>query len=1345
MSIDIGTFLVEAQEVHVKKRAWMETKRFVLGTQENLAQIVDECIASKRFGIDLETTGLDNRVFNGSTRDHIAGVCLSPDGIVGYYIPLNHQSEERDGNREPLACNIPRTVFDREFLRLIEAVDAGQSAAVFHNAKFDQEFLQFNGGPAYGEWEKPLTWDDTLIMGALRNSRSRSLGLKDMVKTPPEAGAEASTGGPGLGLEMIDLHELWGHESAKKRFPYDFSTLDPNDEACLWYAASDAICTLLLYNLLAETPGLLQPDNWGFDQNSIYKFEKGCLLATRWMERNRIYVHQPTVLELIRLGQTEWMDAINTVYTEASALLKRDVMPAYYKYLRDHFVADPACHECSGETPDCSHCGDKGYDPSNLIESQVNSALAAVKHNRDYEDPRGVHKEGALEWPMIYDVNAPMQLGRMFEEMKVPGLRRTEKSGQIKTSKDEIERVVEEAGRTFPFMGKIRRFREVSKALSSNLYAMLRDVDPDDHTMKIGFRQNKVDTGRFSTPAKDAAKANIAGMPSINFQAIPRYDPSGKSRPVCMGRLRECIRARRPGRKIVAVDYSGEELRLITNLSLEPKWLKEFFHCAECDRMFPQGDGKSTPEAPPPFCPNCGSDKIGDIHTLTALGVYGSDARNKSDWKELRGHAKCVHPDTLIRTDAGIHRIGLLPSQDDRFLSLTDRKVWVRESRWEPLLETYGGMQKPLHHIITRRGVLTCSEEHRIALADGTLCSVDTGLSKGMLLPEPSAGIDFVDAPWPVLRHKVFQGVPVIEIPTNADLAYLTGAILGDGTKSVSSCAITHGPVGKTDQLGVPYAEWQRILMASCVAAGFEPVPRAKSVYLGSRHVIRYLAALQVYTLPEETWGTRRLRIPDWIWSAGPQALFPFLGGLFDTDGCVSAKDKNLAITTKDPVFAGHIATALQALGMTVSFDVSWNKTYERWYYRIKLFREDSVVFAPHMKHPGKVRRLLAEGRVSKPWCGKRKSNEVLLVLDAGTQPCMDLHVGSEDHLYWANGFLSHNSLNFAMSYGGASSAAQRAVGCTKQEGARIKHQFDGTYLTLARWWKQQHALGKERGYVMTPFKRKYPVPDITSSDGFFRSKAERNSVNGPIQGAGADVCKIAMALVYKECRKRNWLDRVQMIATMHDELVFEIDEEILEEALLVIVPIMCRNPAILAQCWPVPLTCDVEFGDDWSVPYHLAKCQYKQNKDKDGNKIGFPPEIAHLFPNGGFPPGEQTVEKDPQDSTPAPSVAPVPAATPTDAPPIPPAYTPPVLEPPKLSKGDYYDFRLSVPLTLDVALRLAEVIHKTRGQGSRILRLFSASGESLDSWLDHVTNGEPLTVSDVMFHVLAVDRGLCL
>ena len=193
--IDFADFLIDQQHPSAEKRPWMDEKQFILVTPTNLDECIDVCIESGRYALDLETTGLDNRVANGRTVDTIAGACLSPDGVRGYYIPIAHVIVDRGGNRTPRPCNIPRSMLDKAFRRLIDATEAGKTVAVFHNGKFDQEFLQFHGGVPWGEWDRPSVWDDTMILAYLGNSRKRDKRLKSLSKEL-------------LGIEQVELKEL---------------------------------------------------------------------------------------------------------------------------------------------------------------------------------------------------------------------------------------------------------------------------------------------------------------------------------------------------------------------------------------------------------------------------------------------------------------------------------------------------------------------------------------------------------------------------------------------------------------------------------------------------------------------------------------------------------------------------------------------------------------------------------------------------------------------------------------------------------------------------------------------------------------------------------------------------------------------------------------------------------------------------------------------------------------------------------------------------------------------------------------------------------------------------------
>lgn len=957
--VDFTDWSFEEDQPKVKTRPWMLQKILRLGTVSNIDEIIDRCIASGRYALDLETSGLDNRVFNGRTVDHIAGICLSPDGVRGYYIPIAHDSVLYG------KYNVPPSVWRPAMKRLIES----DSVAVFHNGKFDHEFLQFNGGEPLGEWDKPSEWEDTLILAYLRNTRARRKGLKELSETSPDADWDSVSGGPGLGMEMIKLHELWGHDKQKTRFNYDFTKLDPSWEPAILYAASDAICTYLLYDVLHPTL------TDGCNQTNIYKIEKLCVAATRWMERPRIFVPRDKVEELVALGQQEWFDAILGVYKEASKILGRNVMPGFYKALHKTFIPD---------------------DPLDPVTSQIKRAKSVSQ--REFPDPvakvRGAQKK---DWPPIYDVNAPVQLGIMFDEMGIKGLKRTAKSGQVKTSKDELDRLEERQGKKYPFLMRIKRFRETWKALSTYLYPMLFDCDPVDSTMRINFQAHRVDTGRFSTPT-GGRKNRIPGWPKVNIHSIPStYDPN---RPACMTRLRECIGSRLDY-FIVAIDYSGVELRLVTNLSLEPKWLVEFFRCSSCGMTFDKGEGSETPKPPPPRCPNCGSDKIGDLHTLTTIEIYGENAQNKPEWKKLRGMGKAT---------------------------------------------------------------------------------------------------------------------------------------------------------------------------------------------------------------------------------------------------------------------------------------------------------------------------------------------------------------------------------NFALSYGGGFGAVMASTGCDKNEGHRIKHTFDQSYQGLQAWWRIQKAFAKQCGFVVTAFNRKYPVPDIHSADRGFRAKAERNAINGPIQGSSADVTKIAMALVYKEFKKRGWLDKARLLITMHDELVFEMHKSILEEAIEVATQIMTSNGLVLGQRWAIPLTTDVEIGNNWMVPWDLGAMRagevrfigdqkfYKASDLPEGHDWdsleSFPAALQGLFsrttldeggsppsdpsPSGGTPSETPPTENPPENPTPTPSLT-APSQQEVSIP-----MPPPPL--PRATSSEYV-YKMGKPLTLMTMLRLAKVIQASKDTGTQMLRLVSLDGMVLDGWREQ--EGVPegvipeVLVSPSRFEILAELHGL--
>ena len=78
----------------------------------------------------------------------------------------------------------------------------------------------------------------------------------------------------------------------------------------------------------------------------------------------------------------------------------------------------------------------------------------------------------------------------------------------------------------------------------------------------------------------------------------------------------------------------------------------------------------------------------------------------------------------------------------------------------------------------------------------------------------------------------------------------------------------------------------------------------------------------------------------------------------------------------------------------------------------------------------------------------------------------------------------------------------------------------------------------KEIGYTETIFGRRRYMPEINSSNGALRQFAERTAKNAPIQGAAADVIKLAMVAVDKKFKELGL--KSKLIAQVHDELVVD-------------------------------------------------------------------------------------------------------------------------------------------------------------------------------------------------------------
>jgi DNA polymerase-1 len=115
----------------------------------------------------------------------------------------------------------------------------------------------------------------------------------------------------------------------------------------------------------------------------------------------------------------------------------------------------------------------------------------------------------------------------------------------------------------------------------------------------------------------------------------------------------------------------------------------------------------------------------------------------------------------------------------------------------------------------------------------------------------------------------------------------------------------------------------------------------------------------------------------------------------------------------------------------------------------------------------------------------------------------------------------------------------------------------------------------RELGYVETVFGRRLYLPDIRSGNAQMRQYAERSAINAPMQGTAADIIKRAMIAVDAWCEREDVPAR--LIMQVHDELVFEVPQDLVEE---VKIPISERM--IGAAELSVPLRIELGVGANW-------------------------------------------------------------------------------------------------------------------------------------------------------------------
>jgi DNA polymerase I-like protein with 3'-5' exonuclease and polymerase domains len=698
--MDISAFdqlVAEGMRPKVEPYPWMKSRKFTLvKSLEQLKDVIDKAIEKGLCSLDLETTGLDNRLdAHGKTLDKIVGYCLSYDGKEGFYVPVRHVRRTATFTEtEPHPCNLQYMKVEEEIKRLCE-----NCVTIYHNSPFDHEFLF--GSAVSVDIDKPSSFEDTLILTYLKDSCTKRTGLK--------YAAEQF-----LGMQMIELSDLFPPNTKSR----NFALLDPQEQSTLWYAGSDGICTYELFqyyrthNWKGEKEHDPSKTVYG-EQRTVYNIEKALVPALRWMSRVRPKIDhkylerlkdetQSLLDECIRdieqglvesIGLEEFKSG-NFPYDVKSPdqlgkafLLLKERNPSFAKaelpltesgkqVSTDDVMLQGLVEKYGGIFPFI-----KKIQNFRTLQKVLGTYITPLYENTDRDDNpyfQGTHRLG--------DSTTRFE----FRAWKTDTGRFAAEKGSKEAGYSGINVQSAPACGTYADM-KYRRVLKRDKSIQHEETPVLdesfvRAVEEADYLRRVydGHFIQEWESG------DELCIRNTCNETCPFFTSCSHGKEATKKFWSIENAVRPSLKARE-GYVLCAIDYAGLELRAAAAIANETLWIDEF---------------------------NKGG-KNADLHTITTKIIYGDDVENlpASELKAKRGIAKCIVGGSLVQTDKGLVRIKDLDpdSEPDTFVPFeTPIKVWTEDGVQDATHFYNGGVQDTFRIETKGRYHLEGTGTHRI-------------------------------------------------------------------------------------------------------------------------------------------------------------------------------------------------------------------------------------------------------------------------------------------------------------------------------------------------------------------------------------------------------------------------------------------------------------------------------------------------------------------------------------------------------------------------------------------------------------------------------------------------------
>lgn len=175
-------------------------------------------------------------------------------------------------------------------------------------------------------------------------------------------------------------------------------------------------------------------------------------------------------------------------------------------------------------------------------------------------------------------------------------------------------------------------------------------------------------------------------------------------------------------------------------------------------------------------------------------------------------------------------------------------------------------------------------------------------------------------------------------------------------------------------------------------------------------------------------------------------------------------------------------------------------------------------------------------------------------------------------------------AINFGIIYGISPFGLANQLGISREEAGQYIKTYFQRFPGIRDYMERTKEFAHKNGYVSTIFGRRIHYPEINTRSPSMRGFLERAAINAPIQGSAADIIRRAMIRI-PEALKAAKLDTARMLLQVHDELIFEVANEQVDETIATVRAVMesAAEPAVKLS---VPIHVDAKAASNWEAAH---------------------------------------------------------------------------------------------------------------------------------------------------------------